>query len=239
MKKESGNKIKLGVFVATGVVLFIAGIYFIGKTKQLFNTTFRISAEFANVSGLQVGNNVRFGGITVGTIEDINIISDTIVRVDMVIDEDTRRFIRRDARAIIGSDGLMGNKVMNITPGTPGQPEIKDKDMMLTITPVSMDDMFATLKVTADNAALITDDMAAVFDNIRSGRGTIGKLLMDTTFAGNLDKTIINVKQGTAGFNQNMQAAKKSILLRGYFKKKEQAAEDKKEEKQEKKNESK
>jgi phospholipid/cholesterol/gamma-HCH transport system substrate-binding protein len=87
--------------------------------------------------------------------------------------------------------------------------------------PVSFDDMLANLKITTDNASSITNDLADIIANIHSGKGTIGKLFMDTVFAENLDKTIVNVKQGTKGFKQNMDAAQKSFLLRGFFKKKD------------------
>jgi len=218
MKKESMNKIKLGVFVFIGLIVLIVGIYFIGETKKLFSSTFNISAFFRDVNGLQVGNNVRFAGITVGTVESIEIITDSTVRVDMIIDTRTQRFIKKDAKAIIGSDGLMGNKILNVSAGSSGKKIIENYDIIGTTAPVSMDELFDKLKTTTDNAALITGDLAAIMNNIRSGKGTIGKLFMDTLFADNLDQTIVNVKQGTKGFKQNMDAAKKSVLFRGYFK---------------------
>jgi phospholipid/cholesterol/gamma-HCH transport system substrate-binding protein len=221
MQKQSINKIKLGIFVAIGIALFLAGIYYIGETKKLFSTTFRISAMFKDVNGLQVGNNVRFAGINVGTIEAIEIITDSNVKVDMILDVTTQKFIKKDAKAIIGSDGLMGNKIMNVSPGTTAFAMVENNDMIGTTIPISLDDMLLKLKNTTDNAALITDDLAAIMGNIRSGKGTIGKLFMDTVFAENLDKTIVNVKQGTKGFKQNMDAAKSSFLLRGFFKKKD------------------
>jgi phospholipid/cholesterol/gamma-HCH transport system substrate-binding protein len=226
MQKQSINKIKLGIFVTIGVALLLAGVYFIGETKKLFSTTFRVSAVFKDVNGLQVGNNVRFAGINVGTIEAIEIITDTNVKVDMIVDLTTQEFIKKDAKAIIGSDGLMGNKIMNITPGNNGTAHIENNDVIGTTIPVSFDDMLLKLKATVDNASSITGDLGAVIRNIRRGKGTIGKLLMDSIFAENLDKTIVNVKQGTKGFKQNMDAAQHSFLLRGFFKKK--PVEDKK-----------
>src|SRR5471030_1538214 len=106
MKKGAGNKIKLGVFVSISIALFIVGIYFIGQRQQLFNDTFRISGIFKDISGLQVGNNVRLSGINVGIVENIEQITDTTVRVDMMVDEHSRKFMKKDSKAIIGSDGL-------------------------------------------------------------------------------------------------------------------------------------
>lgn len=218
MQLKAINKLKLGIFVSISVVLLAAGIYFVGETKKIFSRTFGISAIFKDVNGLQVGNNVRFAGIHVGTVEAIEMITDTTVRVDVVIDLKTQKFIKKDAKAVIGSDGLMGNKILIISPGTKGMKEIADGDMIATVIPISMDDMLLTLKTTIDNTAIITNDLAAIMTNIHSGKGTIGKLFMDTVFAEDLNKTIVNVKQGTKGFKQNMDAAKQSIFLRGFFK---------------------
>ncbi len=236
MKKKTGNSIKLGVFVTAGLVLFIAGIYFIGQKQRLFSDVFRISAVFHNVNGLQVGNNIRFSGINVGTVENITIVSDTSVRVDMIIDEDVKKFIKKDATAIIGSEGLMGNKTINIAPGSISEKQIDDQDKIKTNKPVDFDEILGQLNTTTQNAALITDDLSAVMNNIRSGKGTIGRLFMDTTLAENLDQTIKNLKGGTKGFQENMNAAQHSFLLRGAFKKKKSDDKNVKEEKEEKKN---
>ncbi len=239
MEKTSGHKIKLGILVTISVALFIAGIYFIGNRQQLFNSTFRISGIFKDISGLQVGNNVRFSGINVGIIEDIQQITDTSVQVDMLIDEESRKFIKKNAKANIGSDGLMGSKILIITAGKEGAKPMVNNDFIETRQPINMDEIFLKLKMTGDNAASITGDLAAIMENIRSGKGTIGKLFMDTTFAENLDKTLINIKQGSSGFKKNMDAASHNVLLNGFMNKKEDKKEDKKEKKDTKEKEKK
>lgn len=228
MQQKKNNKITLGVFVTLGIVLFITGIYFIGQKQQLFSSTFQLSGVFRDISGLQVGNNVRFAGINVGIIQNIEMIADTAVRVDVVIEERVRKFIKKDAKALIGSDGLMGNKIIVIVPGTVGQKEIQNNDYMATIVPVSIDDILVKLKITSTNAADITEDLSAIMTNIRAGKGTIGKLFMDTAFAKNIDRTIVNLKQGAGGFKQNMDAASHSFLLRGFLKKNKDKEEEKK-----------
>jgi phospholipid/cholesterol/gamma-HCH transport system substrate-binding protein len=232
MKKKNNHSVTLGVFVFLGVLFFTVGVYFIGKKQQLFNTTFRISGIFKDINGLQVGNNVRFSGINVGVVENIEIVTDTTVKVEMNIDEKARKFIKSDARAIVGTDGLMGNKIVSIIPGTPDQKEISTNAVIETSSPVSFDEILERLKAAGTNAANITEDLAVITDNIRSGHGTIGKLFMDTVFAKNIDQTIVNIKQGAGGFKQNMNAASHNFLLRGFFKKKKEKNEknDKKEE---------
>lgn len=227
MKKETGNKVRLGIFVSLGFVLLIAGIYFIGERQQLFSDTFRVSCIFKDISGLQIGNNVRFSGINVGIVDGIEQITDTTVKVDMLIEEDTRKFIKKNAKAIIGSDGLMGNKIVSVIPGNANEKPLADNDIIKTEQPVSMDDILTKLKVTGDNAASITSDLAVIMTNIREGRGTVGKLLMDTTMAEDVNEALVNIKQGAGGFKQNMKAASQNVLLRGFFKKNKKKAEEK------------
>jgi phospholipid/cholesterol/gamma-HCH transport system substrate-binding protein len=202
------------------MALFIVGIYFIGQRQKLFSSTFHVSGIFTDISGLQVGNNVRFSGITVGIIEDIEQVSDSTVRVDMQIVETTRKFIKKNAIAVIGSDGLMGSKIIVIVPGTVGMQQLADDDVIATARQVSLDEIMHKLKITSENAAHITGDLAVVMSNVRDGKGAIGMLLMDSVFADNLDAAMVNVKQGAGGFKQNMDAASHNVLLRGYLKRK-------------------
>jgi len=226
MKKNIGNSIRVGVFVFAAVLIFIVAIYYIGEKQQLFNKTFRISGVFKDVNGLQVGNNVRFAGTNVGTIENVKIISDTAVKVDMIIDEEVRRFIKKNAEALIGSDGLMGNQLLIITPGTIGQPEINNNDVIKTEEPVKMEAIMGHLKTTTENAMTISNDLAAIMSNIRAGRGAVGKLLMDKAIGEELDQSIVNIKEGTGGFKQNMDAASHSFLLRPFLKDKDKEKEN-------------
>jgi phospholipid/cholesterol/gamma-HCH transport system substrate-binding protein len=229
MEKKTGNKIRLGVFVTISATLFIAGIYFIGQRQQMFNSTFQISAIFKDISGLQVGNNVRFSGINVGIVENIQQITDSTVKVDMEVDEHARKFIKKNAKALIGSDGLMGNKIISIIPGHPGEQEILNNGIIETVKPVNIDDILVKIKVTGDNMADITGYLSTVMKSISQGKGTIGKLLMDSTMAQNVGQAMVNIKQGAGGFKQNMDAAGHSFLLRGYLKKKNKEAGKKKE----------
>lgn len=220
MKKESINKFKLGLFVSIGILLLLSSIYFIGETKKMFSGTFRLHALLSDVKGLQVGNIVRFAGINIGTIDEIEILSDTLVRVDMVVDMKTKKFIKTDSKASIGTDGLMGNKILIISAGTYGKKQIKNNERIGTIIPISPDDILYKLKLTADNSAIITNDLVVIMGNIRNGKGTIGKLFMDTAFAENLDNTIVNIKEGSEGFNESMEAAQKSKLYKRLTRKK-------------------
>lgn len=220
MQKTAGNKIRLGIFVTISITLFIAGIYLIGERRQLFNDTFHISGIFKNINGLQVGNNVHFSGINVGIVENIEQITDSTVKVDMSININTKKYIKKNAKALIGSDGLMGNKIVQIIPGGTCNQELSDNDFIKTVQSVSVDEILEKIKVTADNAAIITTDLAIIIENIKNGKGTVGKLFMDSTLAKIFDDAMINIKQGAGGFKRNMDAAGHNVLLRGYMKNK-------------------
>jgi phospholipid/cholesterol/gamma-HCH transport system substrate-binding protein len=207
MKKDTSNKMRLGIFISVGIAIFISAIYFIGEKQQLFRSTFRLSGVFKDVAGLQIGNNVRLSGINVGTVDNIIIISDTTVKVEILIDEQARKFIKKDAIASIGSEGLMGNKALVISPGTGGKKRIEDNDVMKTSPPLSMDDIMLTVKTTMDNTSSITNDLAIITKNIQEGKGTIGRLIMDKSWVEDFEITFTNLKRGSTEFRILLEKA--------------------------------
>ena len=223
MRRERSKKhtLKLGLFVAVGTVLFIIAIYMLGKQKNLFGTTFTVSCGVKDVSGLMIGNNVRFSGINVGTVDDIVIMSDTLVRIDMVIQNDVRKFIKKDSKAVIGTEGLMGNKLVSILPGSPGSPTIENGDVIASAKPIDINEIMTSLQKTGDNIEHITTDLATVMHKVSHGEGTVGKILTDSAFAETIHQSLVNIERGTAGFSENMEALKGNFLLRGYYKKKD------------------
>ena len=111
-------KVRLGLFIAGGIALFVIAIFIIGRQKNLFNPVFRLSTTFYNVSGLEVGSNIRFSGINVGTVDRIKIINDSTVRVDMLISKNVQPFIKTDCEAGIGSSGIIGDRILIISQGS-------------------------------------------------------------------------------------------------------------------------
>ena len=205
------NVIKLGIFVTFGIISFIAAIYYIGRQQNIFGRTFSLSVIFHNVSGLQVGNNIRFSGINVGTVTNLEIISDSTVKVHFIIEEKIRPFIKKDATAIISSEGLMGNKVVVITPGRNGIRVVENDDIIQSQKSIEIDDILKSLKAAAENSEILTADMGLILDRINTGEGIIGKLFTDTLLAYNIVMAVSNITQGTKEFNTNMAAFKNTI----------------------------
>jgi phospholipid/cholesterol/gamma-HCH transport system substrate-binding protein len=222
-------KIRLGLFVAGGLALFVLAIFIIGKQKNLFNPVFKLTSSFHNVSGLQIGNNVRFSGINVGTVDNIIIINDSTVRTDLLIREEIRQFIKTDCRIAIGSEGVIGDKLITISQGSADAPLVKEGQRLESSEPVETDAIIASLRVTAANAEVITQQLAEIMIKVNSGKGTLGRLIQDKTLAENLNKTIVNLKQGSKSLDENMTAVKHNFLFKGYFEKRAKKAAQKKE----------
>jgi phospholipid/cholesterol/gamma-HCH transport system substrate-binding protein len=153
----------------------------------------------------------------------------------MIIQRKVQRFIKKDAKASISSDGLMGDKVITITAGTPTTPVVVDGDSLGSFKPIETDAIMASLKTSADNAAIITSNLADISSRITNGKGALGKLLRDTSLSANISSTMRNLNSSTQKLDQNMEAAQHNFLLRGFFKKKEKEKKKKEEEEAKKK----
>lgn len=205
MEKSANQKIKLGVLVLLGLLLFITAIYFIGNKKNMFGQTSELTAVFNNVNGLQVGNNVRYSGINVGTVRAIEMENDTVIRVTMILQTKILQHIKKDAVAIISSDGLVGNMIININPGRNSKESVQPGDTVKTFSRVKTDDMMETLSVTNENAALLTADLLKISHQIIQGKGTLGVLLNDTLIAKDLKQTLNYLKITTKGTTESVQ----------------------------------
>lgn len=235
METQSNNfKVRLGLFIIVGIILFFLAIFIIGKQKNLFDPVFKVTADFRNVSGLQVGNTVRFSGINIGTVDNIRIINDSMVKVDMLVKKDVQKFIKVDSKARIGSEGIIGDKVVVLSQGNSNSKIVKDGQRIASTEPVETDAIIQSLQVTSENAAVASGEIAEILIKINSGEGTLGKLINDESMAKDIDQTINNLKSSSKGLDENMEAAKHNFLLRGYFKKKEKEEAKKKKEAAEK-----
>jgi phospholipid/cholesterol/gamma-HCH transport system substrate-binding protein len=200
MKKSSNYIWKLGMFILLGLTLFVVTIYFIGKNKNLFGSNFHLKSHFKNVSGLKVGNNVLFSGITVGTIKNIEFISDSVVVVNLIIKEEVQQFIKIDAVASIGSDGLMGDKVLTISPGTSSNQIVKDNATIASAKSVELEDLMKGLKKSVDNAQVVTLQLSEFSSKINKGKGALNKVLTDEEFAKSIQKTMNNLQLSSDEF---------------------------------------
>jgi phospholipid/cholesterol/gamma-HCH transport system substrate-binding protein len=202
MNKESGYQWKLGMFVIIGLALFVTTIYFVGKQKNLFGSTFELNSKFNSVNGLEVGNNVRFSGINIGTVEEIEFLTDTSVVIKLVIKEEVRKYIKKDAIASISSDGLMGDKVLVISSGKNSKVIVEDNDNIASKQAIEMEDLMVSVKKSVDNAGVITAQLAQFSYSMNNGNGALSKLVSDEEFGNSIKNMVANLENSSNEFKK-------------------------------------
>ncbi|MEP7196275.1 MAG: MlaD family protein [Saprospiraceae bacterium] len=193
MVKELGRNIRLGLFVLIGTVFIIIAFYLLGNKQNLFGSTFKISANFKDVSGLQVGNNVRLGGINIGTVNSVEITSEANIKVEMIIEKKSRQFIRKNYKVSIGTDGLMGNKLINIRATTEPAEMVEEGDTLQTMLTMGTDEMLSSLNKTNEDVSVIAKNLRTMVERLNSPNA-LWSILMDTVLADNVKQAIVNIK---------------------------------------------
>lgn len=194
MKTKATDNIKLGLFVVAGLVFLIVTLYMIGRNRNLFGSTFTIMASMNTVNGLTRGNNVRFKGIDVGTVKDIGIAGDSAVLVVMIIDEKVKPYIKQNSIASIGTDGLMGSKLINITSQPNPAPSVEEGCVILSREPIETEEMLRTLNTTNNTIERVTRNLDEITTRLNSSKG-IWNLISDTLIAEDL-------KEAVSGFRE-------------------------------------
>lgn len=230
MKITTGQKVKIGGFIVVGLIVLFLGIFLIGNQKSMFSSTFNVYGTFKNVSGLQEGNNVRFAGINIGVVQGIDIVNDTTVKVTLTLNDNVKKFIKKDAKMSIGSDGLMGDKLVVVGPGMSNS-TVNNGDKLASVNPLDMDKVINKLTKIADNAAVITEGLGGIVTKVNAGKGSIGRLLNNDKMAKDMESTVnqarttmANVHKTTTTLNEDLTAAQHNFLLKGFFNKKKKAA---------------
>jgi phospholipid/cholesterol/gamma-HCH transport system substrate-binding protein len=192
----------VGIFIFLGVAIFILAVLTLGGQHKTFEKSIIVKAMFDDVNGLQKGNNVWFSGVKVGTIKNVVLAGNERVEVDINITQKLHQFIPKDSNAKVGSDGLIGNKIIVIYGGTAQAPKIENGDVLTVEKLKTMDEMINTFGKTNDNLLQISNDFKVVSKRVADGNGTIGKLLTDETLINELNATTTTLRKVT----QNIEA---------------------------------
>lgn len=211
MKDSNTKKLYLGFFVILTTILLIIALYLIGSRQNIFGGTFRLSAIFNNVDGLELGNNVRYSGINVGTVKGIEMLNDTTICVDFVVEDKMMEHMKKNAVASVASDGLVGSMVINIVPNSELGLPIQHGDTIHSLPKITTSVMLKTLNKTNENAALLTENLLLITNAMKSGEGTFGLLLNDKETAGDLKQTITNLKIATENTTATINEVKRII----------------------------
>lgn len=196
-RSENRKAIIVGIFLALGLVVFVVGVLTLGGSQKTFSKNIHITAVFDDVAGLKKGNNVWFSGVKVGTISDVAFIGPSQVKVKMSIDEASQPYIHQNAGVHIGSDGLIGNKIIVIDGGSPQAPVIQDGNALQVEKLPSTDDIMKTLQDNNKNLLAITADFKQLSHQILQGKGTVGALLADSTMGVQLRNSMKNLEATT------------------------------------------
>ena len=180
MTQERAKQVKLGTFVLVGVILFIIVLALVGRQQNVFERTFRLQARFSNVEGLQKGSNVWFSGVKIGIVQDVIIESTESVLLELKVGRDLQTFIKKDAKAKIGSDGLLGNKIVIISGGSESAASVVPDDMLESEQGLDTDALMATAKTASENLNSITADLKVILGRIEGGQGSLGSIIQDT-----------------------------------------------------------
>ncbi len=203
MGKSTSQKIKVGVFVIVGTVILIVALYFIGSRQQMFSKKIELYGVFDNAGGLQLGNNVRYSGVNVGTVSGIEMVQEGKIIVEMSVEEKTAFFIKKDAIASISSDGLVGSMVVKILPGKDERTtRVVSGDTIQVLTKVSTDEMLSTLNKTNENVALLSANLVKITNQIVEGKGTLGALVSDSLMAKDIRQSAEELRKMTSGATQ-------------------------------------
>lgn len=212
MKTKKIDNVKLGAFVIAGMLFMIITLYMIGKNRNLLGSTFTMKAVVTNVNGLVPGNNVRFKGIDVGTVKEIMVLDDTSIYIIMTIDEKMKRHIKQNAVASIGTDGIMGSKLMNINSQPGDFPPVAEGSIIQSKKPIETDEMLRTLSTTNSNMERITFNLKEISVKLNSSK-SLWNLLSDTVITQDLKHAVRDFRR--AGSNTaDLTGNAKSMIKR-------------------------
>ena len=210
---------RLGAFIVATLAVLAIGIFLIGNKELLFSSTYRLGASFRNVAGLNNGADVRVGGIHKGTVRMIQLPAKSSgdMKVVMQMEDSTQRVIKQDSVASIQTEGLMGDKYVEVSFGSDNAPSVKDGDTIGSEPAMDISDLIRKTNDILDSAKESSESLRDISSKINQGQGTLGELVNDKKVYQQLNAATEQAKAGATAFQENMQALKSNFFLRGFF----------------------
>jgi phospholipid/cholesterol/gamma-HCH transport system substrate-binding protein len=202
MKDRTRKNLVVGLFVTLAVIIFMTAIYLVGKKENIFGSNVEVAAIFHDVKGLREGDKVRLSGIDIGTVSSLWFMEDNRVIVQMNLEENAVQYIRRDSKATIANEGLMGSKVVIILPGSLDTVQVHAMDTLQTVEQTDIDEIMKEVKKSSENITEVTGELITITQKINRGDGMFGKIFTDTTFTRNLDQTSRNISEISGNLNE-------------------------------------
>jgi len=188
-RRREAHEIRVGFLIFLALAVLVAVIVYLGEQQRLLRPRYHLRTLMSRVNGLQEGAPVRLAGVDVGTVTDVRFSPDVDnprVIVTMEIDVAVKKYIREDSRAHIGTLGLLGDKFVGITMGSPSQPELEDWDYIEAADPIDVEklidegvEVFNTLRRSTRTFKDLTETANRIAHKIDVGQGTLGLLVND------------------------------------------------------------
>lgn len=191
------RQLALGIFISIGIAIFVVGVLTIGGQHKAFTRSIQVHVIFDDVQGLQPGNNVWLSGLKIGTVKRVSFYKNAQVEVILAVEHEAQAHIHRDATARVGTDGLVGNKIVVLTGGSDSLPLIADGGVVLASHTASLQEMFGTLQGSGADLRVIAANLRVMSDRLLAGRGTLGKLLNDNSYAEQLRVTLARLREAS------------------------------------------
>jgi len=212
------HDIVTGVFVLAGIALFTLVIFLVGNQRRTFAKHVEFYTEFANINGIMKGSKVRVGGFDAGEVTDIKLPDSPAAhfRLTLSVVDRVHGLIRQDSLVSVASDGIVGDKLLQIHPGSANLPKAAPNSTLPSKEALGMsellersagllDDVSGTMKEvstklvgTLDAATTTVNNANDLVVGIKQGKGAIGLLLRDEKTAQSMRQTLANVQQATA-----------------------------------------
>ncbi len=192
------KKVAVGIFIFAGLTILIIGVLTIGGQHKAFTKSIQLQVVFNDVQGLQTGNNIWLSGMKVGTVKKVSFYGNSQVEVVLNIERQAQPHIRKDAKARISTDGLVGNKIVVISGGSDTAAPVADNDQLESQQLPGLAEMTRTLQASNGNLLDITSNLKAISEKLKTGQGTLGELLNDPSFADQIHSSLSHLQAASA-----------------------------------------
>lgn len=187
-------ELKIGVLTIVALSITAVAIFALTGSRGFSWQRYRLKTRFDNVAGLKSGSPVRVAGVEVGTVDDVTFAGEQ-VDITLEVNKAMRERITNTSTARLGSVSLLGESAVDITASTRGSPIPEWGYIPAAAAPSQLSEI-------ADNANQGVQKIGALLDDVRTGRGTIGKLMTDEQLYADLRRFVAAASEVTEGIRQ-------------------------------------
>lgn len=179
------SQVRVGVLILVGLAILAYAVFRVGDLLNIFTGRYELVALFPTAAGLVEGSAVTVAGLRVGQVEEVELIplhrqyGGNHVSVRISVSQDVREQIRADSRAQLRTQGLLGDRYIDVEPGTPGAPVLRPGDTIPSVPPIQVEDLIATASGILDEAGAVIGSLRRITAAIEQGEGTLGRLVTD------------------------------------------------------------